>query len=197
MITFAERLLQESATFNLAQWILDVDEDVLGTYRYYLPDPRHPSQRRRQDSWIELYWAVIGLFARLLVVSIEDLTVVVMAHELAHAYTHRGTDIDGLAWSPEDFAGTEHGLKEGLAQQYASAVCQRLALAAPNAKGAFDRLIEQQPEAYKTHKPWAKKSQPEELRLAMLQVRRAGAGTLEEFNGYRKKARESLRRSGG
>jgi hypothetical protein len=197
VIDLAERLLQESATFNLAQWILEVDEDVLGAYRYFLADPKRSLQRRRQDSWIELYWAVIGLFARLLVVMVEDLTVVVMAHELAHAYTHLGTDIDGLAWSPEEFSGTEHGLKEGLAQQYAGMVCKRLALAAPQAKDAFDRLLEQQPDAYKTHEPWTKESKPEELRLAMLQVRRGGAGTVQEFNGYRKTARESLRRSGG
>ena len=32
---------------------------------------------------------------------VEALTYVVLAHELAHAYTHLGRDIDGNAWDTE------------------------------------------------------------------------------------------------
>ena len=193
VVGLAERLLQESAKFNLAQWILDVDEDVLGSYRYTLPDPRKPFERRRQDPWIELYWSVIGLFARLLVVDIEDLTVVVLAHELAHAYTHLGTDIDGHAWTPTEFAKGDHTLKEGLAQLYGNVVCQRLSIGAPKAKAAFDRLLQGQPAAYQTHKPWESTRKPEELRLALLQVRRSGAGKLVDFERFLEDAQKSLR----
>jgi hypothetical protein len=193
IIELAERLLREASTFNLAEWILEVNEDVLGAYCYNLPDPYRPYQRRRQDPWIELYWAVIGLFARLLVVDIEDLTVVVLAHELAHAYTHLGADIDGHAWSLEEFAQTQPELKEGLAQHYAVAVCQRLALGAPKAKAAFDQLLRDQPPDYHTHEPWEEKAKPEELRLSLLQVRRSGVGSLADFVQHLDTAQKSLR----
>ncbi len=193
VIDLAERLLQEASTFNLAEWIPEVNEDALGAYCYHLPDADRPLHRRRQDPWIELYWAVIGLFSRLLVVDIEDLTVVILAHELAHAYTHLGSDIDGHAWSLEEFARTQPALKEGLAQHYAVAVCQRLALGAPKAKAAFDRFLKEQPPDYHTHKPWEEKAKPEELRLSLLQVRRSGVGSLSEFVQHLDTAQKSLR----
>lgn len=192
----AEALLRESSAFNLAKWILDIDEDVLGTYRFVLPNPQRPNERRRQDPWIELYWAVIGLFARLMVVEVEDLTVVVLAHELAHAYTHVGTDIDGHAWTPTEFARSDHELKEGLAQLYGHLACQRLALSAPKANAAFERLLKDQPKAYQSHLAWESSCKPEELRLALLQVRRSGVGRLSAFEGFLKAAEGSLR-SGG
>ena len=61
--------------------IFDIREDVLGAYYFRIPE-------------IRLYWVVIGIVARVLAVSVEALTVVVLAHELAHAYTHLGLDID-------------------------------------------------------------------------------------------------------
>ena len=163
VIQLAERLLRETQKFNLASWILEVDEDVLGAYFY--PVPQKPKSYRiidrRQPSWIELYWGVIGLLARLLGIDVEDLTIVVLAHELAHAYTHLGTDIDGRAWTSEDFQKTEHALKEGLAQYYGYAVCQRLQLNASGAKSAFDRLLPHQPGAYQSHVPWVEKKKPD------------------------------------
>jgi hypothetical protein len=196
VVDLAERLLRESARFNLAKWILDVQEDVLGSYRYTLPDPRRPFERRRHDPWIELYWAVIGLFARLIVVDIEDLTVVVLAHELAHAYTHLGTDIDGHAWTPTEFAASDHPLKEGLAQLYSSVVCQRLNVGAPRAAEAFERLLRDQPPAYHAHVQWEKKRTPEELRLALLQVRRSGAGKIVRFEEFLQTAQKALAAKG-
>jgi hypothetical protein len=43
-------------------------------------------------------WGVIGLFSQILGLNPEALTIVVLAHELAHAYTHRTADIDGKFW---------------------------------------------------------------------------------------------------
>jgi hypothetical protein len=39
---------------------------------------------------------------------------VVLAHELAHAYTQLGADIDGRRWAAPSFAKAETALKEGL-----------------------------------------------------------------------------------
>jgi hypothetical protein len=191
-IRLAERLLQESAVFNLAEWILDVNEDVLGVYRYTLPNPKKPSERRRNDSWIELYWAVIGLVARLLAIEVEDLTVVVLAHELAHAFTHLGTDIDGHCWTSKEFVTSDHALIEGLAQFYANVVCHKLTTVAPKAKTAFALLLKNQPTAYHSHVKWEDESSSEQLRLALLQIRRSGAGKIVQFEGFLQEAKQRL-----
>jgi hypothetical protein len=195
VIDLAEHLLAEAKKFNLAEWILEVNEDVLGAYAYYVPDRR--GQVARKDAWIELYWGVIGLLSRVLAVEVEDLTVVVLAHELAHAYTQLGSDIDGSVWEPADFAASEHGLKEGLAQYYGLVACRRLELAAPNATKAFAALLENQPAAYKTRQPWVKENKPEEIRLAMIRARRSGEATLGQFNKLLKKAESDLRSGNG
>jgi hypothetical protein len=88
----ASFLLQEVQRFDLAKWILEINEDVLGAYCYYVSGNSRPE---RLESHIELYWSVIGLFAQILGVGPEALTIVVLAHELGHAYTHRAADIDG------------------------------------------------------------------------------------------------------
>ncbi len=71
--------------------------------------------RRKYSTQICLYWGVIGLVARLLGVSVEGLTITVLAHEYAHAYTHLGFDRSGGRWTGEAFGASEHELVEGLA----------------------------------------------------------------------------------
>jgi hypothetical protein len=189
---FADRLLQLADGFNCARWILEIDKDVLGTYNYSVPNANRflPA---REFAYIDLYWAVIGLMARVLGGSVEDLTAVVLAHELAHAYTHRGYDIDGDSWSSVDFAKSDHALKEGLAQYYTSQVCERIERQAPAARNAYAALLEHQPDAYQTHLPWLEVKRPEEIRLAMLQTRRNGPGRLSDFVHFLTDASQNLR----
>src|SRR4030095_13125762 len=89
----AGRLINEANKFDLLKWLLAVNEDILGIYRYSAISGR--KLRNGVEGEIELYWGIIGLISRLLRCSVEALTVVVLAHELAHAYTHLGYDIDG------------------------------------------------------------------------------------------------------
>jgi hypothetical protein len=140
VMDFAESLLRESAAFNLAKWILDVNEDVLGCYFYSVPDPSKPWRSERRESYIELYWAVIGLVARAIGTDVEDLAVVVLAHELAHAYTHVGCDIDGESWSSSAFCAADRALTEGLAQYYTFRVCDKIKTQLPGVLGAFETL---------------------------------------------------------
>jgi hypothetical protein len=106
---YADFLLRKLSEFELAKFILRVNDDVLGVYRYrlhqYYDDP---------EPKIELYWGVIGLVARDLDVTVEDLTCVVLAHELSHAYTHVGSDAEDHSWSSDYFSKSAHDLKEGL-----------------------------------------------------------------------------------
>lgn len=161
--------------------ILSVSEDILGVYeideRGFLADDLVANR-----ATIRLYWGVIGLFSQWIGCSIEDLTIVVLTHELAHAYTQLGADIEGRRWAVSSFKTAEHGLKEGLAQYYTDRVLRRLEHRFAGALKIFLKLLPGQPDAYRSHQPWLLRSSPEAVRRAMLEVRRWNEGTLEKFN---------------
>lgn len=176
LLEFANKLLNLVDKAGMAKKLLSVNEDVLGAYWYVARNWRHDAK-----SYIELYYGVLGLLARMLGVAVEPLTVVVMAHECAHAYTHLGMDIDGERWDTEAFLSTERALKEGLAQYYTYRVCKRLETTMPEAMDAYAALLPQQPDPYWTHCDWIDGFTPEEVRLALLDVRRRGGCDLEAF----------------
>lgn len=173
---YADFLLTKLTEFNLTHFILQINEDVLGVYTYRVHDRFDDPNPR-----INLYWGIIGLIARDKGISVEGLTCAVLAHELSHAYTHVGSDANGKFWGSNDFAMSEHELKEGLAQFYTSQTCKRFVDTAPEVPIAFGTLLFEQPDAYLTHERWVKSS-PEEVRLAMLETRTSGKpGTLSQF----------------
>lgn len=158
--------------------VLTVNQDILGvyTYRTDVHDEFSTNQAR-----ISLYWCVIGLVSDWLGCSVEDLTVVVTTHELAHAYTQLGADIEGRRWPSHYFGKAETALIEGLAQFYTWRALQRIQARFPGALNAFDLLLAKQPAPYHAHKPWIDKFSPEAVRQAMLEVRRWREGTLAQF----------------
>ena len=186
----AEDLLQRMQGFDLAKWILDINEDVLVLYCCDLSGNTRPD---KLESHIELYWGVIGLFGQILGVSPEALTIVVLAHELGHAYTHRAADIDGRTWDSVAFGNSDRPLIEGLAQYYAARTCERLIISAPEAGEAYKELLKHQPESYKKHVRWLEKHRPEEVRFALVVARREGEMKLERFETQLKAARWQLR----
>ena len=105
--------------------VLAVNEDFLGIYEY---DARglFADEQALNRAIIRLYWGVIGLVSEWLGCAFEDLAVVVLTHELAHAYTQLGADIEGRRWAAPSFAKAESTLKEGLAQYYTDRVLHRL-----------------------------------------------------------------------
>jgi hypothetical protein len=184
----AEELLRVLSGFDLAKRLLAVEGHVLGAY--------FPPQRKWhtvKPPYIELYWAVIGLIAQLIGASATSLTVVVLAHELAHAFTQVGADIEGYRWEPEIFHGAEIGLKEGIAQYYTAKVCERLERLAPDAKATYETLLEKQPDAYRTHIPWLNEHKEEEVRLALVQARRSNVTAVNAFDELLKEAKAGLR----
>lgn len=157
--------------------IVGINEDVLGAYFYRVPEVR-------------LYWAVIGIVSRLLDVPIEALTVVVLAHELAHAYTHLGYDIDEERWETEDFASADMLIVEGLAQFYTKAVCEHLHARIPEAEAAFHKLLESQAPAYTSFQGWLPRNghaagggpgDGEIIRASMIECRKRGMAESKEF----------------
>ena len=137
--------------------------DYLGAYYFHVPE-------------VHLYWKVIGVVAGFLDIPVEALTVVTLAHELAHAYTHLGYDIDGGIWPLEDFAGADLHIVEGLAQFYTGAICARLEERLPSAKVAFITLAQKQAPPYNAHRAWCKglRREGEVIRSAMLETRVTG-----------------------
>lgn len=161
--------------------VLGVRTDYLGVYEY---DARElfADEYAVNKATIRLYWGVIGLVADWMGCTVEELTVVVLAHELAHAYTQLGADIEGRRWPAIQFSQAEGALTEGLAQYYTDRVLRRLERRYAGALKAYESMLPGQPVIYRTHLPWVKGFSPEAVRRAMLEVRRWGEGTVATFN---------------
>ncbi len=177
---------------NPVQKILEVDNDVLGVYQY---GRLSKSGQILWQSNIEIYWAMIGLVAGLLDVRVEALTCVVLAHELAHAYTHLGADIDGQRWDSSVFYKCDHALKEGLAQYYTWLACTAMETHVPGMFKAYESLLDKQPAAYHAHENWIKEYTPEIMRMGLIEARRMEEKRLEGFNEILESANGRLRSS--
>ena len=192
----AEVLLREIGKFNLlkalferashTEEIAEVADDILGQYHF------GAAIRGGNRGNVHLYWGVIGLVAGILDVRIEDLTAVVLTHELAHAYTHLGYDIDGRQWDSNSFKDSDSPLKEGLAQYYTGVINARLRQM-PDSLAAFKRLLLDQPNPYQAHVPWLEHFSPEEVRLAMIETRRQKKGRIEHLESVMQVAKDRLR----
>mgnify|MGYP000884514567 CR=1 FL=1 len=142
----------------------EIREDILGAYHFGVNNgPR-----------VALYWLPIAMVAAMLDVRIEDLTVVVLAHELTHGYTHVGRDIDGIQWDDRGFAETEAHIVEGLAQFYTEVVTEKLSARNPGPKDAYEKLLRIQRGPYLAHRTWLRKEpkhRGEAIRFAMVLAR--------------------------
>ena len=206
----ARNLLNWLDRFDPIDWIYqnagwkhapkEVLDDVLGVYRC---EPSGTSDRKTPNpARIEVYWACVGLCASLLDRPTEALAIVVITHELAHAYTQLGSDIEGYRWRVEEFWKAERSLIEGLAQYYTERVLTRLASrGAPFAEAleTFTSLLQHQSVEYTHYQDWtdhpssASDADQEAVRTAMLEARRTDKGTLSEF---KKRLAEARRRLG-
>lgn len=166
----ADELAKYAEEAELLKQLSSINKDVLGVYRAtagLFPDRGN----------IELYWVVIGAIARLRGIDAGSLAVVVMAHELAHAYTHLGLDSNGSRWE-EGFWDCDHGILEGLAQYYTHKAVEALKYE----KGyfevwnAYEELTRLQKEngatRYTKHLEWVNDISPEAMRHALLDIRR-------------------------
>lgn len=176
-------LLRKLRRLGFVERIRAVQEDILGAYFFRIPEVR-------------LYWMVIGFLSGLLGVSVEALTVVVAAHELARAYTHLGRDIDGTRWETESFAATNLAITEGLAQFYAQAVCKKLEMRFPSALGAYERLLKLQSGPYLVQEEWMVDGEAvgEIVRISLVECRTNGIAKLGLFELIRRHHDARLRR---
>ena len=179
----ADKLLQIIDQYDLVKELLSFNKDILGCYRYSI-DLSQFKNLTPANREIFLYWGVIGLMAPRLGVTIEALTAVTLAHELAHAYTHLGYDIDGNRWSDNGFQDSDLEVTEGLAQYYTERVVSRLILKIPGGWDAYTKLLEKQSSYYQAHKRWINefKATPENVRETLIQARSLQRVLSNQFN---------------
>ncbi len=139
-----------------------------------------------QSRHIELYWIPIWQYARILGVTVEDLALVVLVHEMAHFYSHRGTDSDGHLWKDPDMISSHPYIVEGIAQFYTERVCELIEANNPGCRPAnvFSRLTPKQPAPYQAYQRWASgHGKPREvIRLAFVNCR---ARPEHRYSGYK------------
>lgn len=169
---------------NLRARVAAIHDDILGMYT------------SGPTAAIDLYWMPIGMFAGILGCTIEELTVVVLVHELAHAFTHLGLDIDGQHWTTATFQRTDKPIKEGLAQFYTAKVVERLGGRAPGISEAYERLLTWQSGPYLVHLEWGQNSGQigEQVRAAMLSCRNQELTAYSQFREHMQEAATRLRR---
>jgi hypothetical protein len=170
----ASNLLRIVDAYDLVKEILNIDNHILGCYRFQnKPSSVHSNPFGPILGEVLLFWGVIGLVSTRLGVEVEALTAVVLAHELAHAYSHLGFDIDGKRWDNEGFKNSDSSVKEGLAQYYTERVIGRLQPKIPGAWDAYIKLLEKQNRDYCTHKIWMDEIHvtPETVRSALIQLK--------------------------
>jgi hypothetical protein len=186
---WATEMLQRLEKEDPVGTVLAVHEDILGAY---ICDSTSTDEFAVNRATIRLYWGVIGLVSEWLGCTVEDLTVVVLAHELAHAYSQLGADIEGRRWPSKHFAAAETALKEGLAQYYTERSLERLKNRFPGAITTFGILLKKQSGPYHAHEPWRDNFSPEAVRRAMIEIRRWGEGKVAQFQTRLEKAAEEL-----
>lgn len=182
-------LLEIASQFDLAREILWLDRDVLGRYK---PDVHRYGDRIEVSDYghVVLYWVPIALVAQTLGLEVEDVTVVVLTHELAHAYTHLGRDIDGANWRNSSWCGSTIEVREGLAQFYTQINHERLVPRIPKALAAYEALLTKQPSPYHAHLPWlAPGVDKEAVRKTLIDLRKGGPFGMNAFNEVLEKNR--------
>jgi len=153
-------------------------KDVFGSYFF-------------KDSRVELYYIPLIIFSQLHQVPLESLIVVVLAHELAHAYHHIGLDTDGFSWNSMDT--TELEIVEGLAQYYTALFAEEQELIYPNIKSTYLKLQEFQSGPYCVHKAWLSHAKKEHVKHAFNVTRRNGIKTYQVFGQILKDAKNQLK----
>ncbi len=186
-LKIATSLQQVALADKVVQQIKDIHEDILGVYRF----------APGQGSNVELYWLPIAMVAAMIDVAIEDLTVVVLIHELAHGYTHIGRDIDGESWGDSGFRNSDLEVVEGLAQFYTEMISERLSVRTPSLFHAYESFLKLQSGPYLAHRDWLKGDKRqigETVRFTLIAARSHGKVLYNHWKGMMEATRDNLSR---
>lgn len=184
-LAIATSLQAAALAEKVVQQIKAIHEDILGVYRF----------APGQGSAVDLYWLPIAMVAAMLDVAIEDLTVVVLIHELAHGYTHIGRDIDGTSWDDTGFSKSDLAVTEGLAQFYTEVISERLAARTPSLFTAYQALLKLQSGPYLAHRDWLdgdRRQIGETVRFTLIAARSHGRILYDYWKGLMRATSENL-----
>ena len=137
-ILHLRKLIQAVDSSGIIEKLKRLGPDILGAYYFY--------ERR-----VELYWLSIGMYSLIYNTPIDDLTIVVLTHELAHGYSHVGFDIDGKDWDTHAFSKADLKIVEGIAQFYTEMICYDFF---ERVSKTFNNLLEKQEIHYCDYKNW-------------------------------------------
>jgi hypothetical protein len=156
---------------KLLKRMMAIEDDILGAYFYQEESTLFGHSARKMK--IEIYWLVIGSLARIIGASVEGLTAVVLAHEIAHSYTHVARDLDWKCWE-SSFANSDRKVKEGLAQFYTHLTMTKMREQGEiDLWDAYSRLLSHQEGPYLCHLEWVEHCSPEAMREALVKTRRS------------------------
>jgi len=153
-------------------------KDVFGAYYF-------------RDNRIELYYVPLIIFSQIHKLSLEFLIVVVLAHELGHAYHHIGLDTDGYQWDCMDIS--DSNIVEGLAQYYTALFVENQEHIYPGLKLTYLKLLEFQSGPYRVHETWISRAKKEHVKHAFNVIRRNGIKTYREFGQVLREAVKQLK----
>lgn len=182
-------LRRVAAQAKVKQKLMAVREDVMGVYKY--STDRYGRVCKPE---ISLFWKVIGLAAGIMKITVEHLTVLVMIHELAHAYSHLGCDASGTYWT-RGFAETDRGVREGIAQYYTWAIAKHLdENNSADFIPSYQSKIKNQSGPYRVHEPWTEKYSLEVVRSSLVHIRNQSESvTLAVFEETLAQEQKSIR----
>ncbi len=133
---------------------------------------------------IKIYAQVIAYYSIKQGVSAENLAFVVLTHELAHAYTIAGYNINGSrAIDGYLTQRWERDITEGLAQYYTDAICRQFEPVNPGFRIAFEKLRAKQTHPYTWYQDWFNGEQDHE-RLRTLMIRYRDNQDAGEFRNF-------------
>lgn len=140
------------------------------------------------DQHVELYYMPLLIFCKYKEVDLQWAIVVVLAHELAHAYHHAGKDNDGRMWV--NMPRSHQWIKEGLAEYFSEKFVAAHEHAYPALRKAYDGLLEGSGEEYTSYLEWRDVYSLEQVKLALHMVRRHDVRT---YDGFLAKLKEAQR----
>ena len=179
---YFKQLQNSLGELELLDKIFAIDEDILGAYYFRIPE-------------IRIYWMAITIMSSVLRIDVEGLTSVVLIHELVHAYSHLGKDVDISKWATEDFAAASLGIVEGIAQYYTHIIANKLNSSDPAILDAFKKFLVKQTGPYLVHEEWLEMSDSmgEAIRYAMLTTRNNSVKGYNDFQDILKDGVAKLR----
>lgn len=142
------------------------------------------------DQHIELYYMPLLIFCKYNEVDLQWAIVVVLAHELAHAYHHAGKDNDGRVWT--NMPKSHLWIKEGLAEYFTERFVIAHEREYPALRKVYDRLLRGAGEEYTSYLEWKDDYSLEHVKLALSMVRRHDVRNYEAFKGKLEEAKRLM-----